>query len=65
MPLQRRLGIFCLRLATMLIVAGVLICLPDPTFSDLLNFKNAGVSFVLVISIGKLLLDTFFYDRFS
>lgn len=63
MSLRKRIGLFLVRLAAMLIAAGVLLCLPDAGSTELITYKNAIVSFLLVISLGKLLLDTFFFDR--
>jgi hypothetical protein len=65
MPLRKRLGRFCLRLSTLSIVAGVLLSIPDYDTESVLRYKNAVVAFVFVVSLGKLLYDTFFYDRFN
>jgi hypothetical protein len=65
MSWQERMAEFCVRLAVLLIVAGILILVPEPQTIDVLRFKNAGVAFVTVILIGVLLFDTFFYDHFQ
>ena len=52
------------RLSTYSLVAGVLLSLPDIETDGVLRYKNAVIAFAFVISLGKLLYDTFFFDRF-
>ncbi len=55
---------FFRRLASLCVVAGVLVAIPDADSGDILHYKNALVAFAFVISLGKLLYDTFFFDRY-
>jgi hypothetical protein len=65
MSFEQRIGRFFVRLATILIVAGLLLFLPDSQNGDILRYKNAMVVLVAIVAIGKILYDTFFYDRFQ
>ena len=65
MPLRKRIGLFCVRLALILITAGALLCLPVGDNGDFVRCKNAVVAFTTVVIIGVLLYDTFFYERFG
>ncbi len=65
MSLRQRLGVFCVRLAVIMIGAGVLMAVPEPQTDDVLRYKNAVVVLVSVILAGKLLFDTLFYDRYG
>lgn len=65
MPWRKQLGNFLVRLSVIFIVTGALLFLPAPLDGDVLHYKNALVALVSVISIGKLLLDTLFYDRYQ
>ena len=38
--------------------------IPDPGDGEILHYKNAAVAFAFVVSLGKLLYDTFFFDRY-
>lgn len=43
----------------------VLALLPSPTEAVPLRLKNGIVGIIFVLACGKLLYDTFFYDRFA
>jgi hypothetical protein len=62
--LRKQLGRFVKRLGTLSVVTGVLIAIPDPGIGEILHYKNAVVAFAFVVSLGKLLYDTFFFDRY-
>lgn len=64
MAVRQRIARFCIRLAWLLITAGVLLALPEPPSDDILHFKNALIALGFVIALGKLLFDTLFYDRY-
>jgi hypothetical protein len=63
MPLSKRLGALCTRLAAVFIVAGILWLVPDPAFGTVLPYKSAVVCFAVVVLTGKALFDTFFFDH--
>lgn len=65
MTLRKQLIRFVRRLGTMSLVTGVLIAIPDPGTGEILHYKNAVVAFAFVVSLGKLLYDTFFFDRYT
>ena len=65
MPFRQQLGHFFVRLAAILLVTGLLLALPDSPTGDILRYKNAVVVFVAIVAVGKLLYDTFFYERFQ
>lgn len=65
MSLRLQIRRFVLRLSLIFIAAGILLAVPEPETDSILRFKNVIVVFVVVILIGKLLLDTFFFDRYS
>ena len=64
MRVKERIGRFLIRLSTICVVAGVLLALPDLETDSILRYKNAAVAFAFIIALGKILYDTFFYDRF-
>ncbi|HZP84891.1 MAG TPA: hypothetical protein VFB21_24860 [Chthonomonadaceae bacterium] len=64
MGLRQRLATLCVRLAAILMVAGVLLVLPDPNSGDVVRYKNALVVLISLVLVGKSLFDTFFYDRY-
>lgn len=64
MPSRQRLGNFVVRFAVILLAAGLLLLLPESQAGDVLRYKNAIVVLVAIICTGKLLYDTFFYERF-
>ena len=64
MTLRKQLIRFVRRIGTLSVVTGVLIAIPDPGAGDMLHYKNAVVAFAFVVSLGKLLYDTFFFDRY-
>ena len=64
MSLRKQLGRFVQRLSTLCVVSGVLIAIPDPGTGEILHYKNAVVAFAFVVLLGKLLYDTFFFDRY-
>ena len=64
MTLRKQLIRFVRRIGTLSVVTGVLIAIPDPGAGDVLHYKNAVVAFAFVVSLGKLLYDTFFFDRY-
>jgi hypothetical protein len=64
MTLRKQLRRFVQRLGTMSLIAGVLFAIPDTSSDEILRYKNAVVAFTLVVSLGKLLYDTFFFDRY-
>lgn len=65
MSLRKQLGRFVQRLSTLCVVSGVLIAIPDPAGTgEILHYKNAVVAFAFVVLLGKLLYDTFFFDRY-
>ena len=64
MTFRKQLGRFVQRLGTLCVVTGVLIAIPDPGAGEILRYKNAVVAFAFVVSLGKLLYDTFFFDRY-
>jgi uncharacterized membrane protein len=64
MTLRKQLIRFVRRIGTLSVVTGVLIAIPDPGTGDVLHYKNAVVAFAFVVSLGKLLYDTFFFDRY-
>lgn len=63
MSFQKRLGVFCVRIAVILLVSGGLLLIPEANNGELLHYKNAIVSLLTVIMIGVVLYDTLFYDR--
>lgn len=65
MPSRQHLGQFFVRLAVILLVAGLLLILPDSPNGDVLRYKNAVVVLAAIVVVGKLLYDTFFYERFG
>lgn len=64
MALRKQLGRFVQRLGTLSVITGVLIAIPDPGPGEVLHYKNAVAAFAFVVSLGKLLYDTFFFDRY-
>lgn len=60
--MRRRLGRMCIQLALILIGGSLLLCLPGPTFEQGVYLKDAMISFLTVILIGKTLYDTFLDD---
>jgi len=64
MTLRKQFARFVQRLGKLSVVAGVLFAIPDPTAGEVLHYKNAVVAFAFVVSLGKLLFDTFFFDRY-
>jgi len=64
MTLKQRIGQFCIRFAIVLLVAGLLLSLPDTNSNDVLRYKNALTVLIAVIATGKILYDTFFYERY-
>ncbi len=64
MTLSKQWRRFLRRVATLCVVTGVLLAIPDSDTGDILRYKNALVAFAFVISLGKLLYDTFFFDRY-
>ncbi|HLK58890.1 MAG TPA: hypothetical protein VKU00_20115 [Chthonomonadaceae bacterium] len=63
--MKQRIGRLVMRLSALIIVAGVLMSLPDYDPDSILRYKNAAVAFAFVIILGKLLYDTLFYDRYN
>lgn len=64
MPSRQAIGRFLVRFAAVLLATGLLLSLPDVDTGDALRYKNAVVVFLAIITTGKLLYDTFFYERF-
>ena len=64
MRFRQKIGRFVMRLSAISMVSGVLLALPDFDTDSILRYKNAAVAFAFVIALGKLLFDTFFYDRY-
>ena len=64
MKWAKRLGLLFVRLAVVCLGAALLMALPESPADDVLRYKNAVVAFVSVILMGKMLFDTFFYERF-
>ena len=64
MLLRLRLQRFAIRLAGLSLIAGAVLALPDIETDGPLRYKNAATALVFVISLGKLLYDTFFFDRY-
>lgn len=64
MRFKQRIGHFLVRFAVVLLTAGLLLSLPDPETGDVLRYKNAIVVLVAIVATGKILYDTFFYERF-
>lgn len=64
MTLRKQLQRFLRRLSTLCVICGVLAAIPDPGTGDILQYKNAVVAFAFVVSVGKLLFDTFFFDHY-
>lgn len=64
MTLRKQLQRFLRRLSTLCVVCGVLVAIPDTGSDDILRYKNAIVAFAFVVSLGKLLYDTFFFDHY-
>jgi uncharacterized membrane protein len=60
-----RWGRFLSRLAAILIVAGLLLALPEPADQSVVPIKNAVICLLAVILVGVLIYNTFFYDRYS
>jgi hypothetical protein len=65
MSLRMRVQRFAGRLAGLSLIAGVLLALPDSEMDGPLRYKNAAIALIFVLTLGKLLYDTFFYDRYS
>jgi len=61
--MKQRIGAFCIRLASILLVTALLLWLPDIQNGSILQMKNVLVSLLSVIMIGVSLYDTFFYNR--
>ena len=59
----RRLARFGAGLAKLAIIAAALYYLPDAPGDSILRYKNAVVALFFVIGLGKLLFDTFFFQR--
>ena len=64
MSLRLRLQRFAVRLIGLSVISGVLLVLPDIETDGLLRYKNATTALVFVITLGKLLYDTFFFERY-
>lgn len=64
MTLRKQLARFMQRLGTICVTAGVLFAIPDPGAGEILRYKNAVVAFAFVVSLGKLLYDTYFFDHY-
>ena len=60
----KRLGRLFVRLLILGVGAALLISLPDMPSDDVLRYKNAVVTLITLILGGKMLFDTFFYERF-
>lgn len=65
MTLRKQLQRFLRRLSTLCVVSGVLFAIPNPGTGEILHYKNAVVAFAFVVSLGKLLFDTFFFDHYT
>jgi hypothetical protein len=66
MALRKRLLGLALRVAAVVLVAGVVIALPDVATVDadsILRYKNAIVVLIGIVLTGKFLYDTFFFER--
>jgi hypothetical protein len=63
MLIRRRIGVFCIRLAGILLFVTFLSCLPDIETGGVIQIKNVLVSLLTVILVGVALYDTFFYNR--
>ena len=66
MALRKRLLGLALRVAAVVLVAGLVIALPDmPTVEadSILRYKNAIVVLIGIVLTGKFLYDTFFFER--
>jgi sterol desaturase/sphingolipid hydroxylase (fatty acid hydroxylase superfamily) len=63
MSIRQRMGVFCIRVAGILLGAAFLWWLPDFQTNGILRVKNVLISFVTVIMVGVALYDTFFYNR--
>lgn len=63
MTTRQRIGVFCIRLAGILLISAFLLWLPDIQNGSVLQMKNVFVSLLAVIMIGVSLYDTFFYNR--
>ena len=63
MTLVTRLVFFGRRLSGLFLVLGVVLSLPDLASDGPLRYKNAAAAFAFVLMLGKLLYDTFFFDR--
>ncbi len=61
----QRIGMLVLRLALTAGVTALLLWLPDPAPDETLRLKNAIVVLVAIVTAGKLIADTFFYDRYA
>lgn len=59
-----RLARLFVRLAAVCLGAALLMALPDSPADDVMRYKNAVVAFVAVVLMGKILFDTFFFERF-
>lgn len=65
MPFKKRMGLLLVRFAVVFVAAGLLLSLPDSDAGDVLRYKNAVVVFFAIVAMGKILYDTFFYERFG
>ena len=63
MTLTKRLQLFGRRLSGLFLVVGVILSLPDLATDGPLRYKNAAAAFAFVLLLGKLLYDTFFFER--
>ena len=63
LTLAARIVFFGRRLSGLFIVLGVVLSLPDIATDGPLRYKNAAAAFAFVLMLGKLLYDTFFFER--
>ena len=63
-PLWERLLLLCLRLTILWLCASIAAQVPFPVIEEWLPVKNVVIAVVSVGWTGKILIDTFFYDRF-
>jgi hypothetical protein len=63
-PFWERLLLLCLRLTILWLCAWIAAQIPLPVIEEWLPIKNVLIAVVSVGWAGKILIDTFFYDRF-
>ena len=56
---------FAYRAGILLLISWVLALLPSPSEAVPLRLKNGLVGILLILSLGKTLYDSLFYDRFQ